>query len=174
MAGPPKIGCFFVSNFPWPPQKVGVLMVIAPKRRKIAFFCLLIALALGVPLISAWADGASHTLTVFVQEIARYRIEEIARIDSDSNEALYQVRVAVFSNSQRGWELMAQAEDSEGVVEWSTDRRTWRKIAEGMNPVLSGSRANWEKYQLFYKIRRAENSVASPAIQVGYQLLYEN
>ncbi len=149
-------------------------MVIAPKRRRIVFFLLLIVFALGVPMISAWADGSSHTLTVIVQEIARYRIEEVAQIASDPNEALYQVRVAVFSNSQREWELLAQAEDSEGVVEWSTDRRTWRKIAEGMNPVLSGSRANWGKYQLFYKIRRAENSVAPLAIRVGYQLLYEN
>jgi hypothetical protein len=165
---------FFVIQFSSTPPQKGVFLLVLKKRYQLLLIALLLS-GLVFIKVPVYAEGASHTLTVLVQEISRYRIESIVRVESPESESVYDISLAVFSNSQRQWNLTAQSEVRDGKWEWSTDNRNWKNLNQGLNTLISGTKANWSKYHIYYRYRETYQTNKEPdnPFDLQYQLCYQ-
>jgi hypothetical protein len=131
------------------------------------FFAIFIASA------TARADGSSHTITVTVPEICRYRVESVDLIQTTPEFRLYEVRLAVFNNTSRSWRLLGEAPTDAGVLEWSVDGRNWHGASRGWNDLFQGARVNWASYRVWYRYYPL-TADSGNSFQLQYQLSYQN
>lgn len=115
---------------------------------------------------------SSHRVAIQIAEICRYRVEENVIQVSNKNEEIYQLAVAVLSNSKRQWNFLVLPDGETTMVEWSADGRRWNQLAEATT-VLTGSRSNWGSYHFYFRTKNKEYPGSETPINVKYQILYE-
>ena len=172
MAGPPKNWVvFLLPFFDCPRTGSGGLLMFAtiPGRR----FLLILTLILALVTIPVLAETASHTIAVTVPEIGRYRVNGITLVQSSANERVYQVDMSVFSNSQRQWKIVANADSDIETLEWSIDGQNWSGVAAGMTTLATGAKADWLNIRIYYRHHQAGSATESP-LNLQYQLCFNN
>lgn len=160
------------------PDEVGINPSIGPGMvRKLRWIIGAVVLLTGLvmPVTRIAAAHSSHTITVVVPEICRYRIERISRLPTADAESVYEVRLAVFNNSSRRWCLRVQpvTDGGEADLEWSGDGRSWQPMDKGANALLYGNKVNWGSYLIFYRYRTSAIH-PSDTFYLQYQLSYQD
>jgi hypothetical protein len=163
---------FLITQFSSTPPQKGVFKLVVGKRYSVVLVVMLFLSGMIWMVTPATAIGTSHTISVTIQEISRYRVENVVKVGSSEKEPVYDISLAVFSNSQRQWNLTAQPEVYDNKLEWSTDGRNWKNISPGLNTLVSGTRVNWAKYHVYYRYRKT-NEVPSNPFAIQYQLSYQ-
>ncbi len=157
-------------------------MFVRISRRHWQLIFILILALVTIPVLAA---TASHTIAVTVPEIARYRVNGISLVRSAAAEAVYQVDLAVFSNSQRQWKMVANTENSSESLEWSNDGQNWSGLAAGMTTVAIGAKADWVNFRIYYRYQpepeqgrgqapKNEAAANESPLNLQYQLCFSN
>ena len=141
------------------------------KRYSLIFTVLLLA-SLILMELPVWAEGASHTISVTIQEISRFRIEWIRPLEPAGENPVYEVGLAVFNNSTRQWNLTVQTEGYPEKLEWSTDSQHWQELSSGVNTLVSGNKSIWTRYRIYYRFHQPFKGTADPG-NLQYQLCYQ-
>ncbi len=151
-------------------------MFVRIPRRYFQFILILILALATIPVLAA---TASHTIAVTVPEIGRYRVNSISLVQSSAAEKIYQVDLSVFSNSQRHWKMVANADNNIETLEWSIDGQNWSGVAAGMTTLATGAKADWVNFRVYYRYHQeqeqdqAASKIESP-LNLQYQLCFNN
>ena len=107
-------------------------------------------------------------MMIRVAEIGRYHVENKTIIANGEN-LIQMVDVAILSNSDRNWRLVAVPFGECCGVEWSKDNRNWHNFGSGAGEtVLTGNRSEWNSYRFYLKVKPNINK----DINLSYQLLF--
>lgn len=116
------------------------------------------------------ADYA-HPVTVQIEDVLRYRIEDTRVVSLNSKYVIEAVKVTVLSNSEHLWQLAVLLDNNSSGIDWSFNNQTWCRFNAEPTIVLTGARSFWTNYCLYYRYPAHQRSTG---VSFQYQIQFQD